>query len=73
MGNPISYFYKYRPKRSKKNQLGNYVGLYEKTAVGFDFGPRVGPKLENMHFHFQEFSGWGTSRGPKLNPKAVFP
>ena len=24
------------------------------------------PKLENLHFHFHAFSGWGTSQGPKL-------
>ena len=27
---------------------------------------------ENMHFHLHAFSGWGTSKGPKLNMKAFF-
>ena len=57
----------------KKIQNRKYIRLYEKNAFGFNFGPREVPKLENMHFHFHAFSGWGTSRGPKLNPKAVFP
>ena len=41
-----------------------------KTLFRFDFGPRKVPQPENMHFHFHAFSGWGTSRGPKLNLKA---
>ena len=48
------------------------MGLYEKTAFGFYFGPREVTKLENIRFHFHAFSSWGTSKGPKLNPKAVF-
>ena len=50
----------------------NYIGLYEKTAPRFDFGPRKVPQPENMHFHIHAFYGWGTSRGPKLNQNAFF-
>ena len=53
-------FGKYRPKR------------YEETAFRFDFGPCKVPQPENMHFNSHAFSGWGTSRGPKLNLKAFF-
>ena len=42
-----------------------------KTAFRITFGPWEAPKLENLHFHFQEFSGWGTSRGQKLILNAV--
>ena len=52
--------------------LYNYIRLYKKAASGFDFGLWEVPKQENMHFHFHAFSGWGTSPGPKSNPKAVF-
>ena len=44
----------------------------EKLLSEIDFGPWEVPKLENLHFHFPVFSGWGTSRGPKLIPKAFF-
>ena len=46
--------------------------LYDKTAFKNDFGSREVTKLENLHFLFHAFSCWGTSRGPKLFPKAVF-
>ena len=36
------------------------------------FVPQEVPKLENLHFHFQVFSGWDTSWGQKLILKAVF-
>ena len=48
------------------------IGLCVKTAFGNNFGPREVPKLKNLHIHFLAFSGWGTSRCPKLFPKAVF-
>ena len=41
-----------------------------KTAFRINFGPLEGPNLENVHFH--AFFGWGTSRGPKLDPNTVF-
>ena len=50
----------------------NYIALYEKTAFKTDFGPREVSELENLHFHFHAFSGWGTSRSPKSVLKAVF-
>ena len=42
-----------------------YITLYDKTAFGTEFGLREAPKMENLHFHFHAFSGWGTSRGSK--------
>ena len=50
----------------------NYIGLCLKTAFRNNFGPWEVPKLENLHFHFHAFSGWGTSQGPKLFLKAFF-
>ena len=41
----------------KKILLRNYIGPYEKTAFGFDFGPQEVLKLENVHFHFHVISG----------------
>ena len=49
-----------------------YIGLCVKTAFRKNFGSREVPKLENLHFQFHAFSGWGTSQGPKLFWKAVF-
>ena len=48
------------------------MALYEKTALKIDIGPWEVPELENMHFHFNAFSGQGISRGPKLVFKAFF-
>ena len=56
----------------KLNKKCNYRGLYEKNAFINSFGPWEVPELENLHFHFRAFSGWGTSRGPKSVLKAVF-
>ena len=30
------------------------------------------PELENLHYHFHAFSGWGTSQSPKSVLKAAF-
>ena len=39
----------------------NYIGLYQKTAFGLNFGlwkvPQAKKNHENMHFHFHAFSG----------------
>ena len=43
-----------------------------KTAFGINFRPPEGPKLENNHFHFNAFSGWGTSWCQKINYKISF-
>ena len=56
----------------KKNYNCNYMALYEKTAFKTDFGPQEVPELENLHFHFHSFYGWGSSRSPKSVLKAVF-
>ena len=56
----------------KKVKNNNYIGLCVKTAFRNNFGPREVPKLENLNFHFHAFSGWDTSRGPKLFLKAFF-
>ena len=37
-----------------------------RTALETDFRPKEVLKIENLHFHFNAFSGWGTSGGPKL-------
>ena len=58
--------------KTLQNQNSNYITLYEKNAFGFNFGPWEVPELENMHFHFHAFSGWGTSRDKKSGLKAVF-
>ena len=47
----------------------NFITLYGKNAFRNDLGPWEVPKLQNLHFHFYAFSGWGTSRGPKSFPK----
>ena len=50
----------------------NYIALHLKSAFKTDFGPREVPELENLHFHFHVFSGWGTSKSPKSVLKEVF-
>ena len=62
MGNPIfeEQFFKTKTlqiflKNSK------YIALCVKTAFRNNFGPLKVPKLENPHFHFHVFSGWGSS------------
>ena len=45
--------------------------MLQKTALKTDFELRKVPELENMHFHFHAFSGWGTSWGPNSVFKAV--
>ena len=57
---------------NKKNYNINYIGPNKKDSFRINFGPQEVPKLENMHFHFHAFSGWGTSRVLKLILKAVF-
>ena len=54
----------------QKIKNSNYIVLHGKNAFRFNFRPREVPQPENMHFRFHAFSGWGTSRGPKLNLKA---
>ena len=48
------------------------MGLCLETDFRNNFGPWEVPTLENTHFYFHAFSGLGTSRGPKLFPKADF-
>ena len=48
MGNAFFTFFKYRPKRSKKFFLRNYIRLYKKIAFGLDFRPQEVPELENI-------------------------
>ena len=59
-----------RQNAPKKFQNNNCIGLCVKTAFENNFGPPAVPKLENLHFQCHAFSGWGTSQGPKLFPKA---
>ena len=65
-------FFNIRQNAQKSIYLCNYIVLYKKTALRFNFGLWEVPNLENVHFHFHAFFGWGTSRGPKLDPKVVF-
>ena len=58
----------YETKRSNFFLNIDNIGLCVKNAFGNNFGPQEVPKLENLHFHFHGFSGWGTSWGPKLFP-----
>ena len=51
----------FRRNAPKKIKNSNYIELCVKTAFRNNFGPREVPKLENLHFHFHAFSGWGIS------------
>ena len=56
----------------KKIIVSNYVGLDLKPAFGINFGPQEVPKPENLLLHFHAYSGWSTSRGPKMYSESSF-
>ena len=56
----------------KKNYNSKYWYLILTKCFQNKFWTSESAKTRNMNFHFCLFSGWGTSQGPKLIPKAVF-
>ena len=53
----------YENEAESLNETRRYIMLHGQTSKS---------DLKNMHYYFHSFSSWGTSPGPKLNPKAVF-
>ena len=76
MGNPFFGTPFFGTKRSKKIiQNSNYIALFQKTAFGFDPGPREVPEPENTQIRIlAHFCIFWFGHFPSLRPypKAVF-
>ena len=66
MGNPFFDFFKYQPKRSKKNLEQKYGHSHFKTAFKTNFRLREVVKLEICKYAYLRIFSWTTSRSRKL-------